>query len=75
MVLLVLFHLPPWKWWGIILIFHEPLRYHGNKNFNFKSEYSFLWHVFFVYNNLGQLLLRAERKKVFYVIMITASRD
>ena len=31
---------------------------------------------FFVYNNLGQLLLiRAERKKVFYVIMITASRD
>ena len=30
---------------------------------------------FFVYNNLGQLLFRAERKKVFYVIMITASRD
>ena len=47
MVLLVLFHLPPWKWWGIILIFHEPLRYHGNENFHFKSEYSFLWHIFF----------------------------
>ena len=46
-VLLVLFHLPPWKWWGIILIFHEPLRYHGNENFHFKSEYLFLWHVFF----------------------------
>ena len=30
---------------------------------------------FFVYNNLRQLLIRAERKKVFYVIMITASRD
>ena len=46
MVLLVLFHLPPWKWWGIILIFHEHLRYHGNENFHFKSEYSFLWHIF-----------------------------
>ena len=30
---------------------------------------------FFVYNNLRQLLLPAERKKVIYVIMITASRD
>ena len=47
MVLLVLFHFPPWKWWGIILIFHEPLRYHGNENFHFKSEYFFLWRVFF----------------------------
>ena len=40
MVLLVLFHLPPWKWWGIILIFHESLRYHGNENFQFKSVVS-----------------------------------
>ena len=31
--------------------------------------------VFFVYNNLRQLLLPAERKKVLYVIMITASSD
>ena len=46
MVLLVLFHLPPWKWWGIILIFHEPLRYYGNENFHFKSEYSF-YDIFF----------------------------
>ena len=30
---------------------------------------------FFVYNNLRQLLLPAERKKVLYVIMITASGD
>ena len=30
---------------------------------------------FFVYNNLRQLLLPAERKKVLYVIMIMASRD
>ena len=30
---------------------------------------------FCVYNNLRQLLLPAERKKVLYVIMITASRD
>ena len=30
---------------------------------------------FFVYNNLRQLLLRAERKKVLYAIMIIASRD
>ena len=30
---------------------------------------------FFVYNNLRLLLLPAEREKVLYVIMITASRD
>ena len=30
---------------------------------------------FFVYNSLRQLLLPAEREKVFYVIMITASLD
>ena len=47
MVLLVLFHLPAWKWWGIIFIFYEPFRYHENENFHFKSAYSFLWHVFF----------------------------
>ena len=29
----------------------------------------------FVYNNLRQLLLPTERKKVLYFIMITASRD
>ena len=30
---------------------------------------------FFVYNNLRQLLLPAERNTVLYIIMITASRD
>ena len=79
MVLLALFHLPPWKWWGIILIFLWAIlmaqRYHGNENFHFKSEYSLLRHTFFMYNNLRQLLLPAKRKKVLYVIMITASRD
>ena len=30
---------------------------------------------FFVYNNLRQLLLPAERKNVLYVIMIMSSRD
>ena len=69
MVLLVLFHLPLWKWWGIILIFHEPLRATLSLSTSFYDMY------FFVYNNLRQLLLPAERKKVLYVIMITASRD
>ena len=45
---LLLFPLPPWKWWGIN--FHEPLRWKGHerswsmKTFTSSHQYSFLWH-------------------------------
>ena len=65
-VLLVLFHLPPWKWWGVILIFHEPLRYHGNENFHFKSEYSILWHIFFFFEVFSE-----EAIVNIYIIILT----
>ena len=45
------------------------------KIFTLTLSSSFYDMSFFVYNNLRQLLLPAERKKVIYVIMITASRD
>ena len=45
------------------------------KNSNLSLSTPFYDMYFFVYNNLRQLLLPAERKKVLYVIMITASRD
>ena len=47
-MVLVLFPLPPWKWWGIN--FHEPLRWKGHerswsiKIFTSSHQYSFLWH-------------------------------
>ena len=44
------------------------------KIFTLSQSTPFYDMYFFVYNNLRQLLLPAKRKKVLYVIMITASR-
>ena len=66
MGLLVLFHLAPWKWWEAILIFHEPLRYHGNENFHFKSEYSILWHIFFLCITIWDNYYYPPQERNFY---------